>query len=279
MVRESLEVKHVLVQLILYLLIARVLQRLPLLRPLFKQVALVIPPSGLTMLRPITEAEPAKLVAAASALGAAHVVAALVLLNGLSALWALLRIGLDPADVLGLLPVFDVPHANCLTVCGPVCLLTASPAPDEATLTLYFTQASPRALTCKRAAGGVRAPLHSGIVVNICLQHPLLMLFRPLLVAESAEKVEGHSLAAFVLWAPSLNASLAIVHHAVQVSLPACRAKAVAATDCHQFGNGRLEADRASDGCHRGCRGGGGWAEPTSLPHGCLVGKPCVLQP
>lgn len=70
---------------------------------------------------------------AASGLGAEHVVATLILFNGLVALRAFLGVRPDPADVLRLRAVLDVPLVHHLAVGRPMRLLAARPAPMETT--------------------------------------------------------------------------------------------------------------------------------------------------
>jgi hypothetical protein len=104
-----LEVEHVLLQLILSILYLLLLLHYFLVASffsLFVFVTLVISSGGGAVLGPVAEAEPAKLVLAEAA---GHVVAALVLLDGLGAAGAVLCVGHNPGNVLGLSRVFEAP--------------------------------------------------------------------------------------------------------------------------------------------------------------------------
>ena len=108
-VLKSIEVKHILGQLILRIL--SLLKRtliLPRLRLLLKLIALVVPPSRIRMLLPGLKTQPAELVRAP---GAGHMVTPLVLLNRLAALGvrAWLGVGDHPSDVLTLIAVLHLP--------------------------------------------------------------------------------------------------------------------------------------------------------------------------
>lgn len=88
-------------------------------------VACVVPPGAVSMLLPRAEAQPAELVAA---LTARHVHAALVLLDRALALWARLRVGNDPREVLALGAVLYGPLPHSFAVDGAVSLVLAGEA-------------------------------------------------------------------------------------------------------------------------------------------------------
>mmetsp|Transcript_112878 Transcript_112878/g.299867 ORF Transcript_112878/g.299867 Transcript_112878/m.299867 type:complete len:230 (+) Transcript_112878:875-1564(+) len=207
---------------------------------------------------PFAKAEPAELMAAATSLGAYHVVAALVLLDGLVALRALLRVGPDPTDVLGLGAVLDGPLAHQLAVSWPMSLFAAAPAPDKGAMAAYVADLSTLVLASELAAFCIRAPLHRGIVIDVRPQVPLLVLLHPCLIAALLKELHWHHPGALVLRAACLNRGLAVVHLGVQVPLPTVPAEAVATVKGNEVLHGR-HADRAH--VRAGCRGrrGGRW--------------------
>lgn len=99
---EAFEVEHVLSELILVALSLVLLFQngsVALLLQIFVLVAVIVATRFLSVFRPGAQAHPAKIVVANSA---SHVVAALVLLNGLLAFWTVLSVSHNPGDVLRL---------------------------------------------------------------------------------------------------------------------------------------------------------------------------------
>lgn len=110
MLHETFKVKHVLVKRVLRPLSTRLFLRMfAFFRLLVVNIALVVAPSGRSMGCPVAQAQPAELMATTASSGTDHVVASLVLLYSSVALRALLGIGTDPADILRLCTVLDVP--------------------------------------------------------------------------------------------------------------------------------------------------------------------------
>jgi hypothetical protein len=97
MIVVPFKVEHVPLQLVLGILRLLLLFLEPfVLLKLFELVTLVITAAGLAVLLPAAEADPAELMLARMA---GHMVAALVLLNRLLAVWAHLAISNDPLKV------------------------------------------------------------------------------------------------------------------------------------------------------------------------------------
>mmetsp|Transcript_56369 Transcript_56369/g.167728 ORF Transcript_56369/g.167728 Transcript_56369/m.167728 type:complete len:286 (+) Transcript_56369:319-1176(+) len=168
MVHETLKVEHVLLECVLGLLPRLLLFLvLSLLCLLVIDVALVVPPRRCAVRRPLAKAEPTELVSATTSLGADHVVAALVLLYRLVALWTLLRVGPDPTDVLRLRAVLDVPHIHQLAVGWAMCLLAAAPTPDEGAGAADVAHLSTLVFAGVRTTRRVGAPFNRGVVVDV----------------------------------------------------------------------------------------------------------------
>jgi len=117
---ESLEVEHIFIELIFCILnsllffidlrVSRLLQ-------FFVFVALVIATCLLTMLLPVSEAKPAKLMRAELA---SHMIATLVLFNWFFTLRALFRVGHDPGNVLAFIRIFSLPLNSCFATARTV---------------------------------------------------------------------------------------------------------------------------------------------------------------
>ncbi len=91
------------------------------------------------MFFPRHQAQPAEVEAASPGLVVAgHVIAALILLDGLLALGALLRVGHDPRDVLGLRCILNVPGFDLLARCRNMRLCSALPAPHRSARAFHF---------------------------------------------------------------------------------------------------------------------------------------------
>lgn len=167
-VLKSIEVKHVLGQLILRIL--SLLKRtliLACLGLLLKLIALVVPPSRIGVLLPGLKTQPAELVRAP---GAGHMVTPLVLLNGLTALriGAWLRVGDHPGDVLTLIAVLHLPLLRQLTRARPMGVDAAPEAELVPALALDFFESQVFGLDAVLAAGA-RAPSDALVVVGEAL--------------------------------------------------------------------------------------------------------------
>ena len=87
------------------------------------------------MLRPLGEAEPAEVV---STVAAFHVIAPLVLLDKTLALWARLRVCLDPRHVFARVLLFVNPEGNLVTSRGLMVLLLALEAEGITAEAIYY---------------------------------------------------------------------------------------------------------------------------------------------
>mmetsp|Transcript_56233 Transcript_56233/g.163014 ORF Transcript_56233/g.163014 Transcript_56233/m.163014 type:complete len:232 (-) Transcript_56233:567-1262(-) len=197
-------------------------------------VALVVAAGRRAVGRPITEAEPTELVPATTGLRANHVVATLVFLDRLVALWALLGVRPDPTDVLRLGAILHAPHVDGLATSRAVRLLPTCPTPDEAATTSDLAGVDALVLASVLAASGIRAPLDARVVVYVGKEVPLLVLPLPRLVAEALEEVDGHDSPTLVLGASGLHRGLAVIHLRVQVARPAVSTEAVATIEGNQ---------------------------------------------
>mmetsp|Transcript_59804 Transcript_59804/g.107615 ORF Transcript_59804/g.107615 Transcript_59804/m.107615 type:complete len:225 (-) Transcript_59804:579-1253(-) len=202
---------------------------LPILRLLVEDVALVIPAGGRAVSRPLPEAQPAELVPAAARLGANHVVAALVLLDGLVALRALLGVRPDPTNVLRLGAILDIPLDHCLAAGRSMGLLPTSPAPTVVAVAANLKSLNSLILTSISAPNRVGAPLHCRIFVDICSQAPFPVLLVVLLVAEAFKEIPRHVPVALVLRTSSMNSRPTLIHLTVQVPCPAVLAETMPA--------------------------------------------------
>lgn len=171
MVVESFEVEHILVQFILSLLYSLLFFSnliIACLLEFFVLIALIVSSRLLTMLFPVTQAEPTKLKRAKLA---CHVVATLVFLDWPVTLRARLGVRHNPGNVLTFRRILRLPLYRCLAGARPVRLLAALEAKRVATLALDITDTILLVLDAVVTAL-VWAPSHVLVVICVGLTEP-----------------------------------------------------------------------------------------------------------
>jgi hypothetical protein len=227
---EPLKVEHIFTELILSILYALLLLinlRVSGLLHFLILVAVVVPSRLLAMLLPVTEAEPAKLVTAESAV---HVVAPLVLLDGFPALGALLGVRHDPSYVLTLIRVFRLPTYCLLTAARSVRFLAALEAERVSALALDIADAVILVLYTVVAAL-VGAPPDFLVVVCVRFAEPLVVGLQIVAFEVLQEHGMRNGHITHVLRARGLHALLEpVVHSLYQPIFPVARAELMPAT-------------------------------------------------
>lgn len=227
----SLEVKHVLLQLILRIVDFLFLGENGLIASLFGSlvfVALVVAASGGAVLGPIAEAKPTEVVLAEAAL---HVIAPLVFFDGLAAFRAVFGVGHDPSYVLRLGRVLHVPLLCGLTVSWLVRFAAAFEA--EVVPALAVDIHDPAILVDEAViAPGERAPPYLFVVISVALAVPFLIGLEVFALEEVEKGAVRHCHVTHVLRASGRYTVLeTLIDSARKVIIPILCAELVAALE------------------------------------------------
>lgn len=195
-----------------------------------KLITLVVSSSGRVVLSPFLEAHPAKVPATYSA---DHVIASLILFNGLPAILvgALFSIGDDPSDILTFTGILKLPLLLHVTVSWPVQLFTALEAVRVSTNAVHaITSKRIRDTFCGVVTIRNGAPPDSLVIVGEGLAVPSQVSFPHVVV--TFEDVEVHGVSnhhvALVLLALGRDAAWPLVDLFSEVLFPASTAELMA---------------------------------------------------